>query len=62
MIKPGAKFFFNFVYTPDEKKITEGFQDTCFHYLGNQNIPSIALKTSIFAIFFIIMSHKSGKE
>jgi len=62
MIKPDAKFFFHFVYTPDEKKITEGFQAICFHYLGNQNILSIGLKTSIFAIFFIIISNKSGQE
>jgi len=44
MIKPGAKFFFHFVYTQDEKNSSEGFQDICFHYLGNQNIFSIALK------------------
>ena len=47
MTKPCAKLFFHFVYTQDEKKIAEGFQDICFHYLGNQNILSIALKKKI---------------
>jgi len=49
MIKPGAKFFFHFVYTQDEKtKVHRDFR-ICFHYLRNQNV-SIALKKSISAI------------
>ena len=52
MIKPGAKLFFHFVYTQDENKITEGFQDICFHYLGNPNILSIALKNRFSPHFF----------
>ena len=63
MIKPGAKLFFHFVYTQDENKITEGFQDICFHYLGNPNILSMAFKKIDFRhIFLLKMSHKSGQE
>jgi len=44
-------------YTKDEKRF-RGFQDICFHNLGNQNILSIALKNkTIFALFFALKCH-----
>jgi len=63
MINLCAKiFFFYFVYTQDEKKkSSEGFQDICFHYPGNQNM-SLAFKNRFLPYFWIKMLHKSGQE
>ena len=36
----------------NKTKITEGFQDICFHCLGNPNILSIALKKRFLPCFF----------
>ncbi len=60
MIKPGAKIiFFLFVYTQDEKIISDGFQDRAYMLSLLRKSKNILKKYSPY-FFFIKMSHKSG--
>jgi len=52
MIKPGAKFFFNFFYTQDEKKKFRGISGYMPSLPWKSKYTAHALKKTIFAIFF----------
>ena len=59
-MKPGSKYFFNFVVILDGKIITEEFMDIYFCYPVNQNFLSIANSQKY--LFSVIKSEFSVNE